>query len=782
MDKAYNDNIRPLLDLADKLTPLLKGTKIRIPRIASCGMQSHGKSSTLESITHISLPKGDGTVTICPIKISLRNSEEEYARIKYECDNENKYEKINLNEISNKINEYQNKVKEKNGVEEGEIKLFDEVIQVEVNRKNAPNLTLYDLPGLNFKEKLREQSEIINEKYLKEEETTVLLVMSGSEEITNSYAIDWMKKIPNYQKRFNPIITKADFLKDKNIEVYLDQIKSLGLKNNPALIINRSGSNSNISYDEMEKKEIDMINEIKNINNYPYIYKGIGELINHLIEIQRKDLAKAFSDLMTRINAEIYINEEAYNKLPKECKDQRDFFMMLEECIKKFSKILKNKMEILECDEDGKPKENLMKYHIHLKFKEHIEKTKIKMSELFTESFCNEITNNIIQYNIDNISILEDNIPFNTLIKQKIINLFVYFEPTISDIYDYMNNQIIPLIDTAFGDFQNLKFKVEKLFRDYADEQKKKVQNIYKELYYLETENVLTYNNDLVNKVNCLNKNINYFLLGKKLKRFKEENNNANENDNDNNYNIIEEDNSKNNKKKLLNLADDIINDFGEAVKNTFEGRTKLINSLVGIVGNFENESNSRYFDNNEFTGRIKIAYRPQDIATYDERIINPDHAKFYDENKYEFIPGFQYIEKSKLDEFKKLIKDGKIQIKTANVITKMVTYMEVMLNRVLDTVFLTIKKYLYNKLTDEDMINHIKNEMHLIKFDECPNLMEISSEITNKRIQHKDNLQKFKEAKHMISNLNDNNNYNFIKESLKENDTYSPRYVNNEL
>ena len=64
MDKSYNDEIRPLLDLADKLTVFLKGTPIRIPRIASCGMQSHGKSSTLESITYISLLKWDGTVTI----------------------------------------------------------------------------------------------------------------------------------------------------------------------------------------------------------------------------------------------------------------------------------------------------------------------------------------------------------------------------------------------------------------------------------------------------------------------------------------------------------------------------------------------------------------------------------------------------------------------------------------------------------------------------------------------------------------------------------------------
>ena len=763
MDKAFNDNIRPLLDLAEKLTPLLKGTNIKLPRIASCGMQSHGKSSTLESITHISLPKGDGTVTICPIKISLRNSDKEYARIKFEFESEEKYRTIKLNEISDKIIEYQEEAKKMHAVEteekKDEIKLFDEVIQVGVNRKNAPNLTLYDLPGLNFKESIKEQSAMINEKYLKEEETTVLLVLSGEEEITNAYTIEWMKKIPNYQKRFNPIITKADRI-NKKIELYLDEINSWGLQNNPALIINKAGDNSTLSYDEMAKKEIAMINQIDNIHEYPNIYKGIDELIIHLIELQRKDLAKAFSDLMSRINEEISLNEEAINKLPKECKDQREFFIMFEECIKKFSKILEKKMEILNCNEEGKPKENLMKYHIHLKFKEHIEKTKIKMSELFTESFCNEVTNNIIQFNADNISILEDTVAFNTLIKQKIMDAFIFFEPTILDIYDYMNSQIIPLIDSSFGDYYNLKIKVVKIFSDYADEQRKKVQDIFKELYYLETENVLTYNNDLINKVNCLNKHINFYLLGKKLKRH--------ETEKEDNSKKNAEKNEKNSAKKKIVLEEDIVdNDVGQAVKNTFEEKSKIINSLIEIVSNFDNESKARYFDSNEYTGRIKIAYRPEDIATYDEKIINPDHEKFYDENRYEFIPGFQYIEKNKLDEFKKLIKEGKIQSKTANVITKMVTYMEIMLNRVLDTLFLTIKKYLYNKLTDADMINHIKNEIHLINFTESHNIMEISSEITNKRNKYKDNLKKFKEAKIMVSRLNDNKDFNAIKESL---------------
>ena len=116
--------------------------------------------------------------------------------------------------------EYQEKVKKENNVKVNEIKLFDKIIQVEVNRKNAPNKTVYDMPGLNFKEEIKKKSEEINEKFLKEKETTVLLVISGSEEVTNSYATEWMKKIPDYNKRFSAIITKADFLKNKKLGIY----------------------------------------------------------------------------------------------------------------------------------------------------------------------------------------------------------------------------------------------------------------------------------------------------------------------------------------------------------------------------------------------------------------------------------------------------------------------------------------------------------------------------------------------------------------------------------
>jgi hypothetical protein len=49
-----------------------------------------------------------------------------------------------------------------------------------------------------------------------------------------------MKKIPGYKKRFNAIVTKADFLKNKDLKVYLEQIDSLQLENPPPLIFNKS--------------------------------------------------------------------------------------------------------------------------------------------------------------------------------------------------------------------------------------------------------------------------------------------------------------------------------------------------------------------------------------------------------------------------------------------------------------------------------------------------------------------------------------------------------------
>jgi hypothetical protein len=870
MDKSYNDNIRPLLDLADSLSVYLKGTDIKIPRIASCGMQSHGKSSTLESITHIHLPKGDGTVTICPIKISLRKAEgKEYARIKFELDNEDKYETIELEEIADKIMKYQNKVKKENDVKENEIKLFDTVIQVEVNRKNAPNLTLYDMPGLSFDEKILEKSESINEKFLKEKETTVLLVYSGTEEITNSYATKWMKKIPDHQKRFIPVITKADLI-DKNFEVYMNQLNELKFENNPCLLVNRGKKYENLSYEQMSKKESELISQIPNLYKYPNINKGIDSLIEQLIKIQKEDLISTFLDIASKIKLEIEKNEQLLEKFPSQCETKERFFDILDECLEKLKVKIKNKKDILDFKGD-KHSSNLLKYDIQLIFRNHIKKVKDKINELFSLSFCNQITDNIIQFNSDSIPIIENDCNFNNLLKPKIEEILSDFQITINDIYQYMIDNIKPIIYDSFDNFKGLKIKVCEIYLDYSNEQKKKMLEFYNEIYSLEIENISTFNINILDKVNNLNKYINYIIFGNKKKKnisnilesmldklvsfipgilkyngssipticdpiigtlknkknlkqkiedikdeileeqinmienenselkkeeneidkeksgdkeeAKEENNCVSENSKEEKLKKNDKENSKLDDKNedkekeedensseeankvfrpIKDLNSEVLNnsEFGEKVVKKYKKNSLLKMSEIINNYNYEKEQKVRHFDHDEYSGRIKIAYVPQEITTFYERLIDEKILKISEDNKNVFIPGFQYINNDKLLSFKNLVTKGEVQMKTANIITKMVAYLEVMLSRNLDMIFLSIQKYLYDRLTDDKMINHIRNKIHLLDFKDCQKLVEITPGLEKKRDNCKKQIIRFNEALKKINKLKTNSSF----------------------
>ncbi|GAB4835427.1 Putative dynamin- protein 4A [Ancistrocladus abbreviatus] len=71
---SYNDRIRPLLDAVDRLRNLKvmkEGTQL--PTIVVVGDQSSGKSSVLESLAGISLPRGQGICTRVPLIMRLQN-------------------------------------------------------------------------------------------------------------------------------------------------------------------------------------------------------------------------------------------------------------------------------------------------------------------------------------------------------------------------------------------------------------------------------------------------------------------------------------------------------------------------------------------------------------------------------------------------------------------------------------------------------------------------------------------------------------------------------------
>lgn len=121
----------------------------------------------------------------------------------------------------------------------------------------------------------------------------------------------------------------------------MGQIKSLNLERPPSLIINKFKEFEDLSYEEMEQKELELINQIPNIDKYPYVNKGMQSLINQLVKIQKEDLYITFQDIASKVRREIEKNEKILKELPSQCETQKEFYEKLEECLTLFKEKLR---------------------------------------------------------------------------------------------------------------------------------------------------------------------------------------------------------------------------------------------------------------------------------------------------------------------------------------------------------------------------------------------------------------------------------------------------------
>lgn len=113
MIERLNKKIRPLLEICDKLKDVLTLAKINIPKIGTCGMKWHGKSSILESITKIELDSKAETCIICLIKICLMELQEGEPFYDIKLINGDKKDENNkqFKKLKNKIDETKNMLK-----------------------------------------------------------------------------------------------------------------------------------------------------------------------------------------------------------------------------------------------------------------------------------------------------------------------------------------------------------------------------------------------------------------------------------------------------------------------------------------------------------------------------------------------------------------------------------------------------------------------------------------------------------------------------------------------
>jgi len=145
MQEAFDASIRPKLDAIDKVRHHLTGVNIELPAIVVVGDQSSGKSSVLESLSGIGLPRGGNLVTRCPLELALRRGQIESAVLSYTDPHDGSKEisnPIQLAEIPDAVNAATRHLAGDNSG------LVPALISLKVTKPEAPDLTLIDLPGI----------------------------------------------------------------------------------------------------------------------------------------------------------------------------------------------------------------------------------------------------------------------------------------------------------------------------------------------------------------------------------------------------------------------------------------------------------------------------------------------------------------------------------------------------------------------------------------------------------------------------------------------------------
>ncbi|XP_046563126.1 interferon-induced GTP-binding protein Mx-like [Haliotis rubra] len=225
---SFDAEVRPLIDLVDKLRGYGLDRDINLPAVAVIGDQSAGKSSVLEAISGVQLPRGTGIVTRCPLEMRMKHSEDEdkwEGKIMYKDKHDMPHEEVILNRES--VGDLVRKAQTE--MTDGATGISDELITLEVTSSDVPDLTVIDLPGIArnavegqpFDIEARIKNMI--RQYIERQETIILAVLQCNVDIATCEALKMAKEFDDEGGRTLGVLTKPDLL-DKGAETSVIRI------------------------------------------------------------------------------------------------------------------------------------------------------------------------------------------------------------------------------------------------------------------------------------------------------------------------------------------------------------------------------------------------------------------------------------------------------------------------------------------------------------------------------------------------------------------------------
>ncbi|XP_011010064.1 PREDICTED: putative dynamin-related protein 4A isoform X2 [Populus euphratica] len=307
----YNDRITPLLDAVDRLRQLqVVKEGIQLPTIVVVGDQSSGKSSVLESLACIHLPRGDGICTRVPLIMRLKHHPSLVPDIFLQFND--KTVPTDEAHVANAINLATDEIAGNGkGISNTELTLV-------VKKNGVPDLTLVDLPGITRvpvhgqPEDIYEQIANIIMKYISPDESVILNVLSASVDFSTCESIMMSQKVDKKGERTLAVVTKVDKSPEGLPEKVNRNDVNIGL--GYVCVRNRIG---NESYEDARKEEAALFATHQLLSKIDKSTVGIQVLAQKLVRIQASIIAKCLPGIIRKIDERLTDCISELNGMPR---------------------------------------------------------------------------------------------------------------------------------------------------------------------------------------------------------------------------------------------------------------------------------------------------------------------------------------------------------------------------------------------------------------------------------------------------------------------------------
>lgn len=322
---------RRVLDIVSQLRKCGLDSVLSLPQLVVCGDQSAGKSSVLEALTGVPFPRKDNLCTRYPTEIILRRGVSHSLQIKVIPDSERSAEdKTTIENFRETITsfdqlpEVMDKAKQLMGIEGGgesvgtQRAFARDVLSVEIEGPNLPQLTVVDLPGIIQSEtKDASQSDVamtveITELYISQPRTICLAVVSAANDYANQPILNKVRQFDPKGERTLGIITKPDIpppgSETETAFLELAKNKDIFFALGWHVLKNREFKEAGISIQERNLSEQSFFRKSA-FGKLPKEHIGIGSLVSRLSSLLFTHVRRELPKLQEELDSTLHVTK-----------------------------------------------------------------------------------------------------------------------------------------------------------------------------------------------------------------------------------------------------------------------------------------------------------------------------------------------------------------------------------------------------------------------------------------------------------------------------------------